>query len=238
MKRHIPEFACLMALTLFLSPVPCLAWKGEVVHVADGDTITVDRNGQRVKVRLYGIDTPERSQYYGQNAKEFTSSQVMGKTVEIREADTDRYGRTVALVSVGDLILNRHLVEYGYAWVYDRYCKHDFCLEWKALETRARQEKRGLWKNPNVISPWDYRHGGAAKRSSPGSRSGTRSEKRPVRGTGAKGPCDCSGNLYNCSDFRTQREAQACFDHCRKVTGTDVHRLDRDKDGVVCESLP
>jgi len=74
--------------------------------VADGDTITVSRNAQRVKVRLYGIDTPEKSQYYGQNAKQFTSSQIMGKTVEVEEIDIDRYGRAVGIVSVGDLVLN------------------------------------------------------------------------------------------------------------------------------------
>lgn len=110
-----------IACSLFLLPAFCFAWSGQVVHVADGDTITVTRNGERIKVRLYGIDTPEKSQYYGQNAKQFTSSQVMGKTVEVEEIDVDRYGRIVGLVSVGDLILNRHLIEYGYAWVYDRY---------------------------------------------------------------------------------------------------------------------
>ena len=112
---------------LFLIPSLCYAWSGEVVGVADGDTITVQKGQKRVKVRLYGIDTPEKSQWYGQNAKTFTSSQVMGKTVEVQEIDVDRYKRVVGLVSVGDLILNRHLVEYGYAWVYHQYCKRPFC---------------------------------------------------------------------------------------------------------------
>jgi hypothetical protein len=53
------------------------------------------------------------------------------------------------------------------------------------------------------------------------------------------GPCLCTGNLYNCSrDFATQAEAQACYDHCFKVTGYDIHRLDADEDGKACESLP
>ena len=137
--------------------IACFAWSGQVVHVADGDTITVTRNGERVRVRLYGIDTPEMSQYYGQNAKEFASAQVMDKTVRVKEMDIDRYGRVVGLVYVGDVVLNRHLVKYGYAWVYDRYCKSDFCAEWKALEAQARKDRRGLWKNPNVIAPWEYR---------------------------------------------------------------------------------
>jgi len=95
---------------LFLIPSLCYAWSGEVVGVADGDTITVQKGQKRVKVRLYGIDTPEKSQWYGQNAKTFTSAQVLGKTVEVQEIDVDRYGRVVGLVSVGNLVLNRHLV--------------------------------------------------------------------------------------------------------------------------------
>jgi endonuclease YncB( thermonuclease family) len=107
----------LLCTLLFAIPAMCYAWSGEVVGVADGDTITVLRGENRAKVRLYGIDTPEKSQWYGQNAKSFTSAQVFGKTVEVQEIDVDRYGRVVGLVSVGDLILNRHLVAYGYAWV-------------------------------------------------------------------------------------------------------------------------
>ena len=50
--------------------------------------------------------------------------------------------------------------------------------------------------------------------------------------------CDCSGNRYNCSDFKTQAQTQECYDYCREVKGRDAHKLDQDKDGRVCESLP
>ena len=216
----------LFCALFFFVPVICHAWSGEVVHVADGDTITVMRGNDKVKVRLYGIDTPENSQWYGQNAKAFTSSQVFGKTVEVQEIDIDRYGRVVGLVSVGDLVINRHLVAYGYAWVYHRYCKKPFCSEWAELEGEASKEKRGLWKRSHVIAPWDYRHSERKKRPS-----------RPIKGP--SGPdCDCSGNRYNCSDFKSQAQAQACYDHCIQVTGRDIHRLDQDRDGRACESLP
>ena len=66
--------------------------------------------------------------------------------VEVEEIDIDRYGRVVGLVSVGNLVLNRHLVAYGYAWVYHRYCKRPFCSEWSKVEAKARKAKRGLWK--------------------------------------------------------------------------------------------
>jgi len=236
MRRHITrrDYALIgnIFLLWLLLPLSCFAWTGQVVHVADGDTIIVTHNGERVKVRLYGIDTPESSQYYGQNAKQFTSAQVMGKTIEVDPIDIDRYGRIVGLVTVGDLILNRHLVEHGYAWVYHQYCRKPFCSEWAELEQHARDSRRGLWKNPNVMAPWQFRHGGRQiqrERNNP--------EKSPAA-TLTNGCCDCSRNLYNCSDFRTHDEAQACFEHCLSLTGRDVHRLDGDRDGKACEALP
>ena len=204
----------------------CFGWSGEVTHVADGDTITVLRGPDRVKVRLYGIDTPERSQWYGQNAKAFTSSQVMGKIVEVKETGGVSWGRPVVIVTIGDLNLNRHLIEYGYAWVDYEYCKKPFCSEWAELEAEAKREKRGLWKNPKAIPPWEYRRQKRKKKV-----------HQPVSVPSGSG-CDCSGNLYNCSDFKTQAQAQECYEHCMQVTGRDVHKMDGDEDGRVCESLP
>jgi len=202
-------------------------WSGKVVDVLDGDTIAVMKGSDRVNVRLYGIDTPEKSQWYGQNAKAFTSSQVLGKVVKVEGLDLDRYGRIVAIVSVGDLVINRHLVEYGYAWVYRQYCKQPFCSNWQELEAVARGKKRGLWKNPNAIPPWEYRH---AKR--------TESTPPPPPKAPATTECDCSRDRYNCSNFKSRAEAQACFDKCVREVGRDIHKLDRDGDGRVCESLP
>ena len=219
----------IFALVLFLLlvwPTLCWAWTGEVVHVADGDTITVLKGSERVKVRLYGIDTPETSQWYGQNAKTFISSQVFGKTVQVQEMDIDRYGRIVGLVSVGDLIVNLHLVEYGYAWVYHQYCKESFCSQWGEVEAEARREKRGLWKNPKAVPPWIYR------------RSKGKNVPRQPTKAAAGSDCDCSGNLYNCSNFRTQAQAQACYERCKRLKGYDVHKMDGDRDERVCESLP
>ena len=230
MKCHLTLFRMMFfTIALFLvTPSLCHAWFGKVIHVADGDTITVLRDGRKVKVRLYGIDTPETKQWYGQNAKTFTSSQVMGKTVNVQKVAVDRYGRVVGIVSVGNLVLNRHLVEYGYAWVYHQYCKKPFCSEWAKAEAVARKNKRGLWKNAKAVPPWEYRR---AKR---GKSSSARAKGLVVFGSG----CDCSGNLYNCSDFKTQGQAQVCYDRCRRLKGRDVHKLDRDGDGRVCESLP
>ena len=199
------------------------AWSGKVVYVADGDTFDVEKDGKKIRVRLYGVATPESAQAFGQNAMAFTSSQVMGKMVDVQKIDVDRYGRIVGIVSVGNLALNRHLVEYGYAMVYDAYCKKPFCSEWTKAEAVARKAKRGLWKNPEPIPPWEYRR----------SKKGKSSKAKAKTPVASGSECDCSGNRYNCSYFKTQ--AQACYDRCRRVKGRDVHKLDGDS--RVCEGL-
>ena len=91
----------LLALTLLLT-IPCLswAWSGEVVGITDGDTITVlnSKTLKDVKIRLYGIDTPEKGQAFSKRAKQFASEMVFGKVVEVGAITVDHYGRTVSLV--------------------------------------------------------------------------------------------------------------------------------------------
>ncbi len=80
-----------------------------MVSVYDGDTIKVQRGSQQIKIRLYGIDTPEKKQAYGNQAKSLTNKLVRGKTVNVDPIDTDRYGRTVGLVSVNGQSVNKRL---------------------------------------------------------------------------------------------------------------------------------
>ena len=134
------------------------AWPGKVVGISDGDTITVLHNGRGVKIRLYGVDTPEKRQAFGKKAKQFTSDMVFGKVVEVEPKDVDRYGRIVGLVYIDDNSLNQALVKNGYAWVYRKYCKETFCGDWLNFENAARGEKIGLWAKPTPIPPWEYRH--------------------------------------------------------------------------------
>jgi endonuclease YncB( thermonuclease family) len=101
-----------------------------VVSVTDGDTITVLRDKKQLRIRLYGIDTPEKGQAFGNKAKQFTSKMVFGKVVEVEVMDTDRYGRTVALVGVNKQILKEELLKAGYAWVYYQYCHEIICYAW------------------------------------------------------------------------------------------------------------
>ena len=123
----------------------------------DANIITVLHEGKGENIRLYGIDTPEKGQAFGKKAKQFTSGMVYAKTVEVETKDTDRHGRSVALIYVDGKSLNEALVKNGYAWVYRKYCKESFCEDWLNLEVVAKYKKIGLWSEPNPIQPWEFR---------------------------------------------------------------------------------
>jgi len=151
--------------------------QGKVVHIADGDTITVLQNKQQYKIRLYGIDTPEKRQDFGQKAKQFTSSMVFKQHVKVVAYDTDRYGRTVGTVYIDQRCLNQELVKNGFAWVYKRYCTDSFCNDWLKLEQGARANKLGLWIYDNPIPPWDFRRGKSSKSNISGAYHGNVSSR-------------------------------------------------------------
>jgi micrococcal nuclease len=129
---------------------------GKVISIADGDTFTLLINGSRQqKIRLHGIDCPEKKQDFGQVAKEFTSKQVFGKTITVKPTDIDRYGRTIAIVLLPDQIsLNELLLKNGLAW---HYLQYDQNPSWNILERSARQKKIGLWQQPEPVAPWNFR---------------------------------------------------------------------------------
>ena len=133
-----------------------LDWSGKVVSVEDGDTITVRRDGEQVKIYLYGINTPERGQAFGKEAEQFTSRMVFGKVVEVEVPYRDRYGSTGALVRVKGISLNEELVKGGLAWVYSQHCLNSICDHLHFLEMNARVYKQGLWADPNPIPPWEF----------------------------------------------------------------------------------
>ena len=131
------------------------AWSGKCVGVSDGDTIKVMREGKPEKIRLFGVDCPEMAQDFGRRAKQFTASTVFGKNVHVETVTRDRYGRTVAWVSVQGISLNRELIRAGLAWWYRRYAASLKDLE--RLEQEARHARIGLWSQRNPVPPWEFR---------------------------------------------------------------------------------
>ena len=133
-------------------------FSGKVVAVQDGDTLEVMKEGVAVRVRLHGIDCPEKGQAFGQKAKQFTSDLAFGKTVTVREKGRDRNGRTIGEVILEDgQSLNRELVRVGLAWWFRKYAKNDAELE--ALEKEAREARKSLWEDADPVPPWEWRKG-------------------------------------------------------------------------------
>lgn len=131
-------------------------FSGKVVGLSDGDTLTVLAGKTQVKVRLAGIDCPEKSQAFGTKARQFASSLVFEKTVAVKPSGKDRYGRTIGEIVLDDgRVLNHELVRAGMAWWYREYAPNDTAL--KALEDEARAAKAGLWADPSPVAPWDFR---------------------------------------------------------------------------------
>lgn len=128
---------------------------GKVVSISDGDTIGVLIGGRETRVRLHGIDCPEKSQDFGERAKKETSARVFSKIVTIRSHGNDRYGRTLGDVFYGSNSLNQELVGEGYCWWYRKYAPNNLTL--KSLEESAQTQKKGLWVIPNPLPPWEFR---------------------------------------------------------------------------------
>lgn len=146
----------LASLTLFTSTALAADFSGPVVSVIDGDTLDVLHNGQAERIRLNGIDAPEKGQPYGKKAKQFLSDLVGGKTVTVESHKLDRHRRTVADVLLPDgTNVSRELLKAGFAWWYKQYSKDETL---GALEQEAREGKRGLWAGANPLPPWVYRH--------------------------------------------------------------------------------
>lgn len=137
---------------------PCIGaeFSGQVIGTLDGDTIEVLHNQHPERIRLYGIDCPEKGQAYWQKAKQATSALVFGKGVTLQTYDKDKYKRTIADVILPDgTNVNHELVKAGWCWWYRKYAPDNSELE--RLEQDARDAKKGLWADPKPVPPWVWR---------------------------------------------------------------------------------
>ncbi len=160
MKGYQKLILPVLCLALLLA-APAYGWSGRVSGVSDGDTLSVLQHGRAVKIRLYGIDCPEKHQAYGRQAHRFTSDLAFGREVEVHPVDLDRYGRLIAWVYVGPRCLNEELLRAGYAWHFKRYSRDRRLAE---LESNARAARAGLWGDPAPVPPWEFRKARNSKR--------------------------------------------------------------------------
>lgn len=218
MPPHIKSLIAFI-LAVFCFPVVVSAWSGKCVSVSDGDTIKVMHQDKAKRIRLYGIDCPEKKQAFGKRAKQFTARMVFKRIVNITPTTTDRYGRIIAWVYVdGDKCLNKELLKAGLAWHYKRYSKD---RDLSALEIVARQNKLGLWIDSNPIPPWNFRRGDKAAIKKPATSVGADREVVIYHGNYSSKKFHKPGcRYYNCSKctvlFQNRDEAiQAGYKPCK-----------------------
>jgi micrococcal nuclease len=199
--------------------------------VIDGDTLTIDRDGVPTTLRLIGLDTPESSttrtgsvECFGHEATEYARALLSSTSFAIETDNTqdtyDRYGRLLVYAYLPDgTLINKKMIEDGFGHEYTYRVPYRYQSEFKAAEAAAREERRGLWAPgtcPTSAAPQKQSAAAAVPSS---------------------GTYECSKNVYNCSSFSSQSEAQTAFDACGG-SSNDVHKLDGNGDGEVCESLP
>ncbi|CAD7288256.1 thermonuclease family protein [Campylobacter suis] len=136
-----------------LLPSLLFALSGKVIKVSDGDTVTIlDNSYTQHRIRLNGIDAPEKKQAYGNKARLFLSDMIAGQMVSVQEHKKDRYGRIVGTIYFNNYDINEQMVLNGYAWAYVKYDK-----KYKLHEIQAKKQGLGLWQDKNPIPPWEFR---------------------------------------------------------------------------------
>lgn len=199
----------------------------KVTRVIDGDTIVLSTDE---KVRLICINTPEVGEDYYGEASDRLSELILNKEVELvkDKSETDRYGRLLRYIYLDGDFINEQMVKEGYAKAYPYSPDLTKCPQIESAEAYAKSHSLGLWGlayddsdsttdvSANIIADDD----------------------KDSTSTGSE-VCKCDLNTYNCDDFQTHLEAQACYDYCVSLGKGDIHRLDgNDNDGSACESLP
>lgn len=200
----------------------------KVIKVVDGDTIEVDLGSGNIKtVRYIGIDTPETVdprksvQCFGKEASAKNKELVGGGTVGLEKdiSETDKYGRLLRYVYMGDLFINQLLVAEGYAYSSSYPPDIKYQDKFKVAEQQAKANNKGLWSSCNTPTS-----------SSASSTSTKTSGSSQTTGS-------YSGGDKDCGDFSTHAEAQSFF-ISQGGPGSDPHKLDADHDGEACETLP
>lgn len=145
MKSSVAAIALSLPISVFSHPV---------VGINDGETLTLLVDEKPLKVRLAGIDAPEKRQAYGRDARQSLADLCLNKDATFRTQETDTYGTPFAVVFCNGVEVNRAQIERGMAWVFDR-TNRDFTLP--ALQLMARRDRKGLWADDKPVPPWEFR---------------------------------------------------------------------------------
>jgi len=147
-----------------LLALPSAAWAdqtGRIVGVIDGDTVDLlTQTEVLIRVRLSGIDAPEKKQPFGNAAKQALSSLAFNKTVLITGEKRDRYGRLIGKIVVAGTDVNLRMVQLGYAWHFKKYEREQPLTDrglYAQAELAARVQRAGLWLDKDAVAPWEFR---------------------------------------------------------------------------------
>lgn len=153
MKRLILVF---LNIFIIISASYAQKFQVKVVGISDGDTFTaINRDKLQLKIRIYGIDAPEKKQDYGQKAKQVLSDCIFGKVVTIDVQSQDGWGRYISYVYTPEgRDVSLLMLQKGMAWHFKKY---DDTEIYSNAELNAKSRKVGLWAAPNPIAPWDFR---------------------------------------------------------------------------------
>jgi len=151
----------LIFLCIFSASIQAVNITGWVVGVSDGDTITMlDDNNIQYKVRLAGIDAPEKKQAFGNASKKSLSDLIFSKQVIANWSKKDRYGRLIAKVTLNQSDINLMQIQRGMAWFYFKYqneLKPEDRIEYLHAHQNASYNRLGLWADDLPEAPWDFR---------------------------------------------------------------------------------
>jgi endonuclease YncB( thermonuclease family) len=209
------NIAAFLTLCLTTQIVMADLLSGQVISISDGDTLTIlTENKQKIIVRLNAIDAPEKNQAFSNASKKSLSSICFQMAAIVETFGLDKYGRTIGDVTCNKVNANKHQVDNGMAWVYRKYSNDSTLI---ALEAQAKNMGLGLWDDPNPIPPWDFRQKNTLPSTPP--------VIKPVN------------NGFSCSGKRFCKQMVSCDEARYYLEVCGVYRLDRDNDGVPCESI-
>ena len=166
--RFLAAIFCLVPTIALSDSLNCPC---KVVKVTDGDTVNVlDQTKTQHKIRLGGIDAPERSQDFGRKSTENLAKYVAGQNIEVEYDKRDRYGRIIGKLLKDGRDINLLQVKDGFAWHYKYYQKDQTPLDrtlYSTAEIEARKKKLGLW-SVKAIPPWEWRRKGSQESTKEG----------------------------------------------------------------------
>jgi endonuclease YncB( thermonuclease family) len=206
---HIRIIAVVLFVQIFAVAVQAAEFSAQVITVMDGDTVLVLYDKRRIRIRLAGIDAPEKLQEFGGESQKSLAELVLRKEVLVSTVAVDNYGRVVAVLFDGNVNINKEQLRRGMAWESSYYHSDKALI---ALQSDAQRARRGLWMGGKPVAPWVFRKAHAPTRE-------------------ALAQINVCGGKHYCAQMVSCDEAKFYLDRCK------VKSLDRDSDGVPCEKL-